>query len=210
VGANYQVTDDTSLGAYWQTKKAFTFDDAVLLPGGAVHDVHFEHPRTLGLGLANSSLAEGRLLLAADVLYINHDSADFLKAIYHDQWVMQLGSQYAVNSRLRLRSGYAYNQNPMREATVTSIGRVDLPDGVPALRYIQGQFAAIPQHRVTVGIGMRDALPGLDFDLFAGGMFRNTEQFGSTIASVESYWIGMGMTWRFGRGAAESGPWTYE
>ena len=57
-----------------------------------------------------------------------------------------------------------------------------LPDGVPALRYIQGQFAAISQHRITVGIGHADVLPGLDFDLFAGGMFKNTDQFAVTIA----------------------------
>lgn len=209
VGVNYLVTQTTSAGLYYQTKKSFTFDDAVLFPGGATADVKFAHPENIGLGLANSSLFEGRLLLAADVLYKVHSDAEFLKAIYKDQWVFQLGGQYALNSRARLRLGYAYNTDPMRDANATSIGRVDLPDGVPALRYIQGQFAAICQHRVTMGIGLRDALPGLDMDLFAGGMFKETEQFASTIASVESYWVGMGMTWRFGRGAAENGPWRY-
>jgi long-chain fatty acid transport protein len=77
------------------------------------------------------------------------------------------------------------------------------------MRYIQGQFAAISQHRATFGVGQRDVLPGLDFDLFAGGMFKNTQQFASTIASIEGYWLGMGVTWRFGRGAAEYGEWTY-
>jgi long-chain fatty acid transport protein len=39
-------------------------------------------------------------------------------------------------------------------------------------------------------------------DLMAGGMFRDTEQLGNfTTTSVESYWIGVGLTWRFGRGA---------
>ena len=52
-----------------------------------------------------------------------------------------------------------------------------------------------------------DVLPGLDLDLFAGGMFEEGDQFASTIASVESYWAGLGMTWRFGRGAVECGDW---
>jgi long-chain fatty acid transport protein len=68
----------------------------------------------------------------------------------------------------------------------------------------RGQFAAISQHRLTGGVGIRDLLPGLDFDLFAGGMFKNTDRFADTIASIESYWVGAGITWRFGRGASES------
>jgi long-subunit fatty acid transport protein len=207
VGLNYWLAENTSAGFYYQTKKHFHFDNAVLFPGGAVSDVTFDHPENLGLGLANSDLLEGRLLVAADVLYIVHSDADFLRAIYTDQWVFQFGTQYAVTPRVRFRMGYAYNENPMRDAASVTIGGVTLPDGVPALRYIQGQFAAISQHRITGGVGMRDVLPGVDLDFFAGGMFENTDQFASTIASVESYWVGLGMTWRFGRGAVENGEW---
>ena len=35
----------------------------------AVSDISFDHPENLGLGVANNSLLDGRLLLAADVLY---------------------------------------------------------------------------------------------------------------------------------------------
>jgi long-chain fatty acid transport protein len=80
---------------------------------------------------------------------------------------------------------------------------VPLPDGVPALRYIQGQFAAVSQHRITGGIGLTDVLPGIDLDILAGGMFNESDQFASTIASVESYWIGSYITWRFGCGRCQ-------
>jgi hypothetical protein len=41
-------------------------------------------------------------------------------------------------------------------------------------------------------------LAGLDFDAFAGGMFEASEQLGnSTNVKVESYFIGVGFTWRF-------------
>jgi long-chain fatty acid transport protein len=47
-----------------------------------------------------------------------------------------------------------------------------------------------------------DVLPGVDLDLMAGGMFRDEEQLGAyTTTAIESYWIGAGLTWRFGRGA---------
>ena len=208
IGANYAVGCNTTVGAYWQTKKAFVFQDAVLFAGGGpAQDLHFDHPENIGLGVANRSLAGGRLLLAMDVLFKRYSDADFLKGIYEDQWVFQFGTQYTVNKRIRLRLGYAYNENPMRQnPVVTSIGGINLPDGIPGLRYVQGQFAAVSQHRLTGGVGIRDALPGIDFDLFAGGMFEGTDQFADTIVSVESYWLGAGLTWRFGRGACEKLP----
>ncbi|MHB8903453.1 MAG: OmpP1/FadL family transporter, partial [Thermoguttaceae bacterium] len=207
-GANYQLGCDTTLGCYWQTKKSFVFEDAVLFPaGGSSLDIAFDHPENFGLGIANRSLMNRRLLLAMDVLYKQYSDCDFLGAIYDDQWVFQFGTQYAVSKRVRFRLGYAYNENPMRQdPVVTSIGGVPLPDGIPGVRYVQGQFASVSEHRLTGGVGIRDALPGVDFDLFAGGMFEGTDQFADTIASVESYWLGAGLTWRFGRGACEPLP----
>jgi long-chain fatty acid transport protein len=40
-------------------------------------------------------------------------------------------------------------------------------------------------------------------DLFVGGAFRATQQFGLSSGSVESYWVGFGTTWRFGRGGCQ-------
>ena len=206
VGVNHKLGCDTTLGAYWQTKKGFVFDDAAIDGGGVARDIHFDHPVNLGFGIANTSLIDGRLLFAVDVLYKRHSDAAFLREIYNDQWVWQFGAQYCLNRRIRLRAGYAYNENPMRDAQLTSIGGVSLPDGVPGLRYIQGQFAAISQHRITGGVSVRDVLPGIDFDLFAGGMFANEDQFASTQVSLESYWLGIGLTWRFGRGSCKRLP----
>ena len=203
VGFTYDLGSDTTVGMYWQTMKSYHFEDAVVFADGTVDDVDFQHPENFGIGLANSCLMDGRLLLAMDVLYKQHSKADFLRAIYRDQWVYQFGAQYEVNRRLRVRLGYAYNENPMRSPVPSSVGGVPMPDGVPGVRYVQGQFAAISQHRMTGGVGLRDLLPGLDFDIFAGGMFENTDQLAATVVSVQSYWVGAGLTWRFGRGASE-------
>jgi long-chain fatty acid transport protein len=206
VGVNYTLSEYTSVGAYWQTRKSFTFEDAVLFSVGPAQSIKLDHPQNLGVGLANSSLMNGRLLLAMDVLYIQNSDAAFLKAIYNDQWVWQFGMQYRCNRRLKLRLGYAYNDNPMRQNVGGSAGGVAPPAGVPAVRYVQGQFAAISQHRITGGAQIANLLPGVDLDIFAGGMFENTDQFSTTIATVESYWAGVGLTWRFGRGACERLP----
>ena len=72
---------------------------------------------------------------------------------------------------------------------------------------IGGEAVKAQQHRITGGIGIQDVLPGIDVDLFAGGMFRNTQTFGTTTASLTGYWIGFATTWHFGRGACEYGDW---
>ncbi len=201
LGVNYALAQRTSFGTYWQTKKNFRFEDAAIISGVA-YDIRFDHPQNFGVGIADENMLDGRLLVAMDVLFKDYSDADFLGAIYEDQWVYQTGLQYTFGPKVKVRLGYSYNTNPMRDATVTSIGGVPIPDGIPGLRYIQGQFAAIPQHHLTGGVGVSNVLPGIDMDFLAGGMFETEEQFASTIASVESYWVGSYLTWRFG-GAKE-------
>lgn len=208
VGANYRLSPNTSLGAYWQSKKNLNFENAALLSTGTAIDIAFDHPMNVGVGLANSSLMEGRLLLAVDAIYKVHSQADTLKALYDDQWAVQAGAQYAATERVRMRLGYAWNENPMKAAQAVSIGGITLPNGVPAVQYVQGQFAAITQHRVTAGVGVRDMLPGIDVDLFAGHAFEETDQFASTTVNLSgNYWVGFGTTWRFGgRASNDAAP----
>jgi len=81
------------------------------------------------------------------------------------------------------------------------------PGGPPIVRYTQGLLAITSQHRMSFGVGVVDVLPGVDMDLMAGGMFRDSQPLGDfTTTSIESYWIGVGLTWRFGRGACERLP----
>ncbi len=199
VGANYLIDPQTTIGAYWQSKKTLLFGDAVLLPGNISRDVAFDHPANTGIGIARDGLMNGRLLLAADVVYKNYSQADLLNAIYKNQWCLQLGSQYAYNEKIRLRSGYVFAENPMKDAQLQSIGGINLADGVPGIRYVQGQFAAITEHRITGGVGVRDFRPGMDLDVFAGYGFNATDQFAATTVNLEgNYWLGFGTTWRFG------------
>jgi hypothetical protein len=37
-------------------------------------------------------------------------------------------------------------------------------------------------------------------------MFENSDTFSTTTATIESYWLAFGLTWRFGRGACERLP----
>jgi long-chain fatty acid transport protein len=204
LGANYRITEATTVGGYYQTEQSFRFDNAVLINPGPTQtnfDVRMDLPQNLGLGIANTSLVDGCLLLAVDVLYKQWDQAALYQAVYDNQWVIQLGAQYSLRN-YRLRAGYAWAENPIDDTPGSNLGGVVQPGGFPAVRYTQGLLAITSQHRISAGIGVVDILPGLDMDLMAGGMFRDEEQLGDfTTTSIESYWIGLGITWRFGRGS---------
>ena len=203
LGVTHDVTDYTTCGLRWITRQDFHFDDAVVItsPVFTSQDLKLDFPETFGLGIANNRLMDGRLLLAADVSYLRWSEADFFRAIWDDQFVLQLGCQYTVRPGRHLRLGYAYAENISKHPADLSIGGIQPPGDRPGIQYIQAQFPAINQHRLTGGIGFHDVLPGVDIDLMAGGMFGAEEAFGDTIASVASYWVGGGLTWRFGRGA---------
>jgi long-chain fatty acid transport protein len=211
LGANYQLTDFTTVGAYYQSEQSFRFDNAFLLnlgPAQISTDVNMQLPQNFGFGLANNALMDGQLLLAVDVLYKTWDNADLFKALYDNQWVVQLGTQYTMGN-YRLRAGYAWAQNPLDSNPGPNLGGVVEPGGLRAVRYTQGLMAVTSQHRISAGIGVTDVLPGVDMDLMAGGMFRDSEQLGdATQTSILSYWIGFGLTWRFGRGSGCSSPCT--
>lgn len=211
VGMDYDIGDSTTLGMYYQSKQGFRFDNAILLDlgGGAFSDgldINMDLPNNYGFGIANTSLCEGRLLLGADVVYKQWDDTALFGNLYDNQWVLQLGTQYTLG-KYRLRGGYVFAENPLSPNPGNSAGGVTPPGLVNAIQYGQAQMAIINQNRATIGVGVVDVLPGIDFDLFGGGMFRESDQLGPlTSVTVESYWLGAGLTWYFGRGSCERLP----
>jgi long-chain fatty acid transport protein len=202
LGANYDVSEATSIGAFWTTEERHTFEDfyrSPFPPNAPFQDLKLALPSIVGVGIANESLMDGRLLVAVDLLHFDWSEADLYGALWEDQFAVQTGLQYSMSRRIRLRLGYTWAENATRDVVLENIGGVINP--TPAANYIQSLLPNINPHRISGGIGIQDLLPGVDAELFAGGMFNETEQFGLTSASVESYWVGFGMTWRFRRGA---------
>ena len=60
--------------------------------------------------------------------------------------------------------------------------------------YVQGQFAAITQHRLTGGVGITDLVPNMNFDVTLGGVFENEKSFGDTTAELDGYFVAFGFT----------------
>jgi len=206
VGLDYKLHPDTTIGFFWKTKIGYTFDNLVgfnIVPG-TFQDVEVDRPEIVGLGISNTSLMDGCLLLAFDAVYQSYTKTAFFGEIFEDQWALQFGAQYTVNDRIKLRCGYAWNENPMRGVVGNSAGGITPPSGPVHIQYIESLFAAIPQHRITGGVSIQDVLPGVDMSFFAGGMFEESQRFGLSTATVESYWIGTGLTWHFGCNSCRS------
>ena len=164
-------------------------------------DVEMDLPENIGIGISNNSLLNGDLLLAVDLLYKQWDNADMFRELYRNQWVAQFGAQLKCG-RCVLRAGDVYAENPLDQDVGASAGGVAPPGGALAIQYSQALMAITNQHRISAGVGIQDVLPGIDFDTFVGGMFEDSEQIGPlNMTSVESYWVGFGITWRFSRGS---------
>ncbi len=196
VGANYELNDCNTVGAYYQSKMNFNYPLAIRV-GGVYHDLRIDQPDTFGFGWANRSLMNGDLLLAADVYYKLWDNAALYQDVFVNQWALAVGAQL-TRGQNKFRLGYSYNSNPLDHNVGTSL------DGFPIaqdqLRLFQAaSLATITQHRISGGIGRSNFLvPNLDLDLFAGGLFPATDQFGNNGVSVAAYYIGLGLTWKYG------------
>jgi long-chain fatty acid transport protein len=203
-GVNYQAGDYTSVGAYYQSMQHYRFDYAFSVPGTNLsQDVTVDLPENVGIGVANNALLDGNLLLAVDVLYKLWDHTALFGSFYDDQLVVQIGSQLTMG-RVKLRAGYVWAENPIDQTPGLNLGGIVQPGDLPAVRYSQALVAVTSQNRVSLGVGVADVLPGVDMDIMGGGMFKDTEQLGPfTTSSIESYWVGLGLTWRFDRGSCE-------
>lgn len=196
IGMTYDVNRCTTVGAYWLTEQSFKFNDFVQIggPGNPFRQVAMSLPNTYGIGVANESLMDGRLLLAVDFKHLDWSNTDFFGALWKDQFVMNIGMQLTTWGCYKLRAGYTYTENLTKFATAPTIGGVTPQAG---LDYFQALFPAINQHRFTFGVGVPDVIGTMDIDFFAGGMPETSERTGNTGTSIESYWIGFGTTWEF-------------
>ncbi len=197
LGVGYELNECNTLAFCYQTKEAFQFPNAVFV-NGAYRDLRLDQPETLGFGIANRGLMGGNLLLAADVYYKLWEDAAGYSDIFVNQWAFAFGAQL-THGRLKYRAGYSYNTNPVNHNAGSSFsGMPILQDRLYLLQ--ASETAIINQHRLTGGIGLADFMfRGMDLDVFAGGLFKASDEFGpNTSSSVAVYYIGLGLTWRFG------------
>ena len=195
-GLDYALNSCNTVGAFYQTRLDFEFPNAVRF-GTDYHDLLVSQPETIGIGWANRSLMDGNLLIAADVYYKLWDNAPLWEDVYVNQWAFAVGAQL-THGKMKYRLGYSYNSDPLNHSVGSNLD--GFPVGQDAVQLFQAaSTATINQHRITVGIGRQGFLvPTLDLDLFAGALINAHDEFGASQASLAMYYLGTGLTWRYG------------
>jgi long-chain fatty acid transport protein len=196
LGLDYALNPCNTVGVFYQTRLDITYPDAVRF-NTTYNDLTVAQPETVGLGWANHSLMNGRLLLAADVYYKLWENAPLWEDVFVNQWAFAVGAQL-TRGKLKYRLGYSYNTDPINHSVGDSLD--GFPVGQAAVQLFQASStAAISQHRITAGIGRQGFLiPNMDLDFFVGGLLHASEEFGASQTSLAMYYAGMGLTWRYG------------
>jgi long-chain fatty acid transport protein len=212
VGTLYKVSDAISVGltytspqeVEYENIKDFDFD-------GSDDDLKLEQPQEIGFGLAIEPLA-GKLLLEGDVKWVDWSGSEGYDDFdWENQWVFAVGAQFKPTSKVALRAGYNYADNPVKDHSGFNGGMPIAVQGkfMPTYYYetfrITG-FPAIVQHHVTLGLGYEVSDR---FALNLGYMHafeetiteRGTAPDGMTPAIIESSLkedsLEFGLTWRF-------------
>ena len=157
VGVDYELNDCNTVGFYYQSKMSFDFPDAVRVGSPTYQDVNIAQPTTFGLGIANRSLMDGNLLLAADVYYKLWEDAALWQDMMVNQWALAVGAQL-TRGNMKYRVGYSYNSNPINHSVGSSFDGI-AGVGADAIQLYQASMLPfVNQHRITGGIGRQDLL----------------------------------------------------
>ncbi len=203
LGANYHL-GQTNLGAYYRSKLSIKYKDVVNYNTNAFWDLTVEQPEEFAFGVSNSSLLNGNLLLAADVIWKNWEDAKFYKDIYENQTIVAIGAQL-TQGKAKWRVGYSHVNGPMKgnvgsnvgEATSLGVNGANVALTPSLVRYLQATNAeVIWQDQVTAGFGY-ELNKNLRVDTHVGFALSNDEVIGNTAVDAKAWQVGAGLTWNF-------------
>jgi long-chain fatty acid transport protein len=209
VGAKYDM-GATSLGAYYRSPLRIRYHDFVD-NGGPIGSgtSHFwsndvEQPQEFAVGLANSTLMGGNLLLGADIIYKDWSSADLYKDFFRDQTVFSLGAQLTTGAA-KWRVGYSHARDPIKRHVGNTIGGdtglgfngVTVPLSPPVIQYFQATNAEpIWEDQISAGFGYQ-LTDKISADTHVAFALNNKQTIGSTRVEASAWQVGVGLTWSF-------------
>lgn len=209
LGAKYDM-GATSFGAYYRSPLKIRYDNVVdngspIGPGrGNFWSIDVEQPQEFAVGIANNSLLNGNLLVSADVIYKDWESADLYKDIYRNQTVFAVGAQL-TSGAAKWRIGYSYARDPIKRSVGSTI------DGVPSMgspfgtltltpslvQYFQATNAEpIWESQISAGFGYQ-LTNNWAFDSHVAFGLENNLDIGNTHVSGSTWQVGAGLTWSF-------------
>jgi len=192
-------------GLNYNSELGYKFDNVVRTEPGTMSDIDLEQPQELVLGVATTPELWSDMLLEANLIYKNWDNADLHKDIWKDTYTLQLGGQYAVNNKIKLRAGYSYTTDLLKENNLgNSIGGVStleagggaVPINPTVIEFVQSFANPFWNNNVTVGLGY-DFTDALGVDVHAGYAWGRDRTIGANKVETKLFNIGAGLTWSF-------------
>jgi len=205
LGATYKQ-NQTIIGGYIRTPLAIKYDKMVKYDAGAYHNPTFEQPGEIALGISNSSLMDGNLLLEMDVTYKDWNSAESYQDLYDSQTVFNIGAQLTTGA-FKWRAGFIHADSPIKKNVGSNVGTIDslyisALGGNTALNpglvhYVQAvNTEVIWEDQVTFGLGW-DISKNMTLDFHAAVALQRDEQIGTTKVTAGAWQTAAGLSWKF-------------
>ncbi len=204
IGANYTV-GATTVGGYYRSPLSIRYHRLIKYGPDEYYDATVEQPQEVGLGIANSSLLNGNLLLAADVVWKNWSRANFYRDIYDNQTVVAVGAQLKQGP-VKWRIGYSHAKSPIKGQVGNSIGGIhsaviggtaNVPFSSGIVQYLQAtNVEVVWVNQVTLGVGY-EFTPVFSVDAHVAAALPNSQSIGGTNVDARAWQIGTGLNWQF-------------
>ena len=223
IGVIVKPHKDVSIGLTYTTPQDINHRNVLLggpsSPGGppTQNNLALSSPNNLGIGVGWEIIPR-KLLIETDFKWLNWANADGYRHFdWKDQYVFNIGAQYKPISKLALRAGYNYGNNPVKPHNNFVGGNPLSP--TPPMTTVQGTpiptyyfetfrtigFPAIVEHHLTLGVGY-DVTERFAVNLGFMYAFQNSiTAHGTNLASqptairstLSETGVDLGLSWRF-------------
>lgn len=204
IGADYTV-GATTVGAYYRSPLSIRYHRLIKYGPDQYYDATVEQPQEVGVGIANSTLLNGNLLLAADVVWKNWGKAKFYRDIYDNQTVFAVGAQLKQGP-VKWRVGYSHAKSPIKGQVGNSIGGIhsaviggtaNVPFNSAVVQYLQAtNVEVVWVNQVTLGVGYQFT-PVFSVDAHVAAALPNSQSIGGTTVDARAWQIAAGLNWQF-------------
>ncbi len=193
------------VGLNYNSKLELDFDNVVRTSPGVMSDLTLEQPQELILGVSTTPELWSDVMLEANLIYKNWDAAETYEDIWRDTYTLQLGGQYVVTDKLKLRAGYSISTRLLKKNLDSTLGGLStleaggsaVPLSPGALQFVQATLADPAwSNNITVGLGY-DFTDKLTANLHAGYGWGPDRTLGSNKIEVGIISAGAGLTWNF-------------
>jgi len=217
VGGSVGVSYDGGpfvLGLAYKAPLSIEYENVIEVAPDVFSDLTLEQPQEVQIGIATSDSLLANTVLEFDARYKNWDSADGYSSFWKDQYVVSIGGQHRLQTKMGgvfLRAGYSYGSTLAKdqEDLGSSFGEITFvknPGPGPASLPVTPTFLQLAQatiadghwsQSVSFGLGYEIPRTKIRLDVNVTYAFDGEATFGRFQADGSLFTSGMGLTWHF-------------